>query len=198
MPKERSRERQQRALEEARRQEEAAQAWEEAAQAWAELQVRGTRDALARRRGHESLGAALWLAGAQVDGSLYQLTSTPGYHEGLLASNATAARAEESEEDEVFSEAPGYVKWGPMVNRWCDGEVGFVEDYTCIRSLRRAAHGAPRRVKTETAWVEGKKQRAKAPVRARQQKHRVVAGSRSDVANMRAVREVRRTRQPRH
>jgi len=191
MPKERARERERRALEEARRQEEAAQAW-------AELQVQGTRDALERRHGHESLGAALWLAGAPVDGSLYQLASTSGYHDGLLASSATAARAEEYEEDEVFSEALVYVKWGSMVNRWCDGEVGFVEDYTCIRSLRRAVHGAPRRVKTETAWVEGKKQRAKAPVRARQQRHRTVAGSRSDVANMRAVREVRRTRQPRH
>merc|ERR1712085_53306 len=73
-----------------------------------------------------------------------------------------------------------------------DDVVGYIDDYTCAKSRRRAAHGAPRQVCTETAWVKGEKRTSKVPKQARQQKQAVVVGSRQSLADSRALRSLRR------
>lgn len=73
-----------------------------------------------------------------------------------------------------------------------DNVVGYVEDYRGGRLLRRAAHGAPRRMCKEKAWVAGEKVRATAPWRAKKQKQALVADTRHDIASARFVRSLRR------
>merc|ERR1712032_198653 len=58
---------------------------ERVAEAWAHEQFRGTLEALRIRRACESLSAALWYAGADVDEPLLSHSTTEVAFEGLLA-----------------------------------------------------------------------------------------------------------------
>merc|ERR1712039_449810 len=73
-----------------------------------------------------------------------------------------------------------------------DDVLGYIDDYSAAKTQRRAAHGAPRRLCTQTAWVGGDKLKAKATARARQQKHSLVAVERHKIAEVQHIR--RRTR----
>lgn len=160
---------------------------EEAAEAWAHQVVLSTADALRVRRACESLGAALWRAGADVVEPLQPFLMTQGASEGLLASSIDVARADEEDEyadQDMFAVEFDY-----------DDIVGYVEDYTGARALRHAAHGAPRRICKEKMWVAGKKVRATAPSHAKKQKRALVAGARCSIADARRLRMLRRAHQ---
>lgn len=165
---------------------------EQAAEEWARQQVQGTREALLVRSNCESLGAALWHAGAHVDEPPRFIMDAVGGFEMLLANSTAHARADEDElhaqSDDVFDcydDLPTECQY--------DDVVGYVDDFCCAKAQRRAAHGAPRRLHTEKAWVAGEKMKARAPARARQQKQALVAGARQSIADTRRLRTVRRT-----
>lgn len=168
-----------RRLERERAAEDLVRTQEEAAEAWARGVVHSTGDVLRARRSCESLGAALWRAGADVEAPLQG-----GSTEGLLASSSALARAEE--EDEHIDEA--------MVAEEFDYDdvVGYVADLRGARALRRVAHGAPRRLCKEKAWAAGEKVQAKAPACARKQKQALVSDARRSVADARHIRRLRR------
>lgn len=155
---------------------------DEATWEWAHEVVRSTGDVLRARRACESLGVALWRAGANVDEPLQNVMV--GTSEGLLASNADAVRAEEYEEDGVDHMFVAELDH--------DDVVGYVEDYIGARAERRSVHGAPRRVCKEEAWVAGARVRAKAPAHAKKQKQALVAGARGSLADARQIRTLRR------
>merc|ERR1711979_124468 len=92
--------------------------------------------------------------------------------DGLLASTIAQARADE--EDELLNDDHEEL----AIEMQYDDLVGYIDDYTAAKTQRRAAHGAPRRFCTETAWVDGFRVKVKAPARARQQKQAVVLGER--------------------
>lgn len=167
---------------------------EEAAAAWARQEVRGTDDALQVRRACESLGAALWHAGADVEEPLHHISRAEDAFEGLLANTTAIARADE-EEDEDQSEDD--LLFNVQLESQYDDVVlnRYVNDYRGAKELRRAAHGAPRRLRTEKAWVGGEKVRASAPARARRQKQALVVGARQSIADVRRVRTLRRSKQ---
>lgn len=169
---------------ERRRAERAEQArlLDEAAWEWAHEVVRSTSVVLRARRACESLGAALWHAGVNVDQPLQEVMV--GTSEGLLASSADAVRAEEYEEEEVDHMFVAEIDH--------DDIVGYVEDYMGARAVRRSVHGAPRRVCKEEAWIAGARVRAKAPAHAKKQKQAVVAGARGSLAEARHIRTLRR------
>lgn len=157
---------------------------EKATQAWARQVVSSTADALQVRRACESLGAALWCAGADVAEPLQGCATAQSASEGLLARSVDVARADEEED---YADQDRYA-----VDFDYDNIVGYVEDYRSGRALRRAEHGAPRRMCKEKAWVAGEKVRATAPRRAKKQKQALVANARHDIAAARSVRVFRR------
>lgn len=162
---------------------------EEAAQAWAHDQVRGAWEAVQVRHAYESFGAVLWIAGADVDASPYLPRNTrESDFEGLLADTTELVRA-----DDGVGHADPPFDYGSSTELEFDDEVGYLDDYSCAKSRRRAAHGAPRQVCTETAWVKGEKRRAKVPRHARRQKQAVVVGARQSLADARDLRELRRS-----
>merc|ERR1712032_1194387 len=167
-----------------RRAERAAEA-ERVAEAWAHEQVRGTLEALRIRRACESLSAALWYAGADVDEPLLSHSTTEVAFEGLLANSTAVARADEADDDAIQSDDDLSFEFQ------YDDVVGFIDDYTCAKAKRRAAHGAPRRVCSVTAWIGGQKMKARAPTKAKQQKKAVVAGFRDDTRRAMVLRKAR-------
>jgi len=162
---------------------------EEAAQAWAHEQVLGTLEAVHVRHAYESFGAVLWCAGADVDESPYlPRNTTESAFEGLLANTTALARADDDDGDADPNHDDDL-----SIEFEYDDIVGYVDDYRCAKSRRRAAHGAPRQVCTETAWVKGEKRTAKVSKHARQQKQAVVVGTRQSLADSRALRALRRS-----
>jgi len=165
---------------------------EQAAEEWARQQVQGTREALLVRSNCESLGAALWHAGAHVDKPpSFVMDSVDGF-EMLLANSTAHARADEDElhaqNDDAFAccdELPKEYQY--------DDVAGYVNDFCSAKAQRHAAHGAPRRLRTEKAWVAGERMKARAPARARQQKQALRAGARQSIADTRRLRTVRHT-----
>jgi len=167
--------------------ERAAAEQEDAAEDWARRVVRTTGDALQVRRACESIGAVMWRAGADIDVPLWDLSPTiEDDCQGLLATSTAVARAEEYDEhvDEVVF----------ATEFEHDDIVGYVDDYRAARASRRTAHGAPRRLCEQKAWVAGHKVRARAPAHARKQKQALVADARSSIADARRVRMLRRAR----
>merc|ERR1712176_82068 len=97
---------------------------EQVAEAWAREQVRGTLEALRIRRACESLSAALWHAGADVDEPLLSHSTTEVAFEGLLANSTAAARADEAGDDALQSDDDLALEFQ------YDDVVGFIDDYT--------------------------------------------------------------------
>jgi len=166
---------------------ERAREHEETAEAWARAQVCGTVEVLRARDICESFASVLVRAGldADISGSNHCVNGTAHVRqeagfEGLLVSSTTQARADESED--VFEENAF------EADMQCDDVLGYVLDYTAIKTQRRAAHGAPRRFCTEKAWVGGQKVKVKALAHSRQQKHSLEAGDRRRNADVRQVR----------
>jgi len=171
--------RERRRLERERAAEEWARTQEEAAEAWAHGVVSTTVDALRVRRSCESLGAALWCAGADVEQPLQGAPT-----EGLLASSTALARAEEEDDD---------IDQVMMADEFhFDDVVGYLADLRAARMLRRVAHGAPRRVCKEKVWAAGEKIQARAPACAKKQKQALVSDSRHSIADARRIRRLRR------
>lgn len=152
---------------------------EEATQAWAHQVVRNTADALRVRKACESLGAVLWHAGADVAEPLQHCAMVHGASEGLLARSVDVARADE---DDSYVDQDMYA-----VDFDYDDIVGCAEDCRGARGLRRAAHGAPRRMCKEKARVAGEQVRATAPSRAKKQK--------KDARHVRTMRRVHQSNQ---
>jgi len=171
--------REQRRLERERAAEEWARTQEEAAEEWAHGVVRTTGDVLRVRRSCESLGAALWCAGADVEEPLQGAPT-----EGLLASSSALARAEEEDDD---------IDQAMVADEFhFDDVVGYLADLRGARMLRRVAHGAPRRVCKEKAWAAGEKIQARAPACAKKQKQALVSDSRRSITDARHIRRLRR------
>jgi hypothetical protein len=166
--------------------EEAERLSEEAAEQWADAQVRGTHVALLMRTYCESFGAVLWRAGVDVSPQIAE--NEPIAFEGFLANSTAHARVEELDGENTPGEDDPSTE---LAVDLYDDVVGYIDDYQGPRMHRRAAHGAPRRFCTEKAWVHGQKIRAKAPVRARQQKHEEVLEARQKIAEIRRVRRLR-------
>jgi hypothetical protein len=187
---ERRRERERQAIEEAIRAERAAEEW-------ARQQVQGTRQAMMVRNNCESLGTALWYAGALAESPSFIMDLVDGF-DMLLANSTVRARADE--EDDLYAADGDLFECYEELLSECqyDDVVGYVDDYCCPKAQRRAAHGAPRRFQTEKVCVAGEKMKAKAPVRARQQKQSSVAGARHSIAETRRLRNARRSQHKQH
>jgi len=162
---------------------------EEAAQAWAHQEVVGTLENIRVRHACESLGAALWQAGVDVNDPMQNIPVTGGAFEGLLANTTAIARADDDAEEALQSDDEFTVEFQ------YDDVVGYIDDYRGAKEQRRAEHGAPRRVRTEKTWLAGEKVQARAPARARKQKQALVASSRHNIADARRVRMLRRSAQ---
>jgi len=170
--------------ERARASEERARLQEQALEEWAQQTVRSTREALQLRGACESLGAALWSAGADVPAPWEQHGSIEDASARVLACSVAAARAEEQDEfvdQEAFAEDFDF-----------DDVVGYLEDHRCARALRRLSQGAPRRSCKEKLWVAGEKMQARAPAHAKRQRRAVVADARCSISEARRLRTMRR------
>jgi len=152
-----------------------------ATQAWAHRVVRSTADALRVRKACESFGTVLWHAGADVAEPLQHCAMVHGASasEGLLARSVEVALADE--DDDYVDLDTDAVEFD------YDAIVGCVEDCTGARALRRAQHGAPRRMCKEKAWVAGEQVQARVPSRAKKQK--------KDARHVRIMRRVHQSSQ---
>lgn len=161
---------------------------EKVAEAWACQEVLGTQKALEVRRTCESFGAVLYHGGVDVSlipADCLQRGGDCGAEafEGLLVHSIALARAEEGPEEHEL-ESPEHNKvWEKFEDEYYIGAKG----------QRRAAHGARRRLCSETAWVAGSKISAKAPAHPRQQKRARMVGARCQIADARYVRSLRRS-----